>query len=85
MFEDDEVDRSDLEDHTLTAIAAGIQGVCADFPDAARRDFPPETDGRTTLSQYLRSNEVSDHLASAILGSLHKHRLRVVFDEENQS
>jgi hypothetical protein len=84
MSEDDEIDRAELEDYILTAIAYAIQGASEDFPNAARRDFPPETDGKMTLSQYLRSNEVSDHLAEAILVSLTKHRLRVIFDEDSQ-
>ena len=80
MTEDEVLDRSELEDYVQTAIANAIQGASPDFPDAARRDFPPETDGKTTLSAYLLSNQVSDHLADAVVASLSKHRLRVVFE-----
>lgn len=82
MTEDDEIDRADFEVYVHAAIANAIQAASADFPNTARRDFPPETDGKATLGEYLRSNQVSDHLADAVLESLTKHRLRIVFEDE---
>jgi hypothetical protein len=75
--EDDLSDAGEFVDYILHVVAAAIQGASSDFPDAARSDFPPETDGRTTLAEYLRSNKVSDHLAGAVFENLGKHRLQI--------
>jgi hypothetical protein len=71
-------DESELEDHVLHLVAGAIQGASNDFPSAARRDFPADTDGKTTLATYLRSNQVSDHLAGAVLAELYKRGFRIV-------
>jgi len=71
-------DEDEHDDHIRSIVAAAIQGASQDFPDAFRRDFPAGTDGKTPLSAYLRSNQVSDHLADAVLAELKERGFRIV-------
>ena len=70
-------DADEFEDHCLHAIAAGIQGASRDVSEAAQLDFSPEGGG-ASLTQYLQTNRVSDHLARAVFASLRKHGLQII-------
>lgn len=70
-------DESEFHDHVIGFIASAIQTASADFPHAARRDFPIETDGRTSLTAYLRSNQVSRYLAEAVFAELQDRGFRI--------
>jgi hypothetical protein len=65
-------DQDETEDDILGIIAIAIKGAGVDFPDAAQRDVPEGRNGGS-LSAYLRSNQVSDHLAAAVLAQLRRH------------